>query len=165
MSRSLMLKNEAGRAVGYVLVRDGCLIARVTGADGQAALAVKDEEGRRSAYPIDGDGLEWEAPYAGQEVIAAYVSQGDSLIALANDESRALFLSREVFCGAETAPQKMENPPEFSSKEADSSVYTHKENDAPGEAGALWPERRWPPPVCWPQARYRDGRWTQEEGG
>ena len=37
-----------------------------------------------------------------------------------------------------------------------------QEPDAPAEAARAWPERRWPPPPCWPQAEYAQGCWQEQ---
>ena len=150
---------------------------------GKLTLCFESGENVEQELLLDGSESEW--PDDGHRtIVCAYVSAAGRLL-LATDErgKRAFERDRDRdereaqrAARAQTAIAVREEPirgkPAGKASDAAEKRQTHgnklpkKECEATASFSDVerrLPEGRWPPPPCWPKARYRGGRWTETE--
>ena len=161
MTASMMLKNESGEIVGFVLQRKGRLIYRIKGQGDAAGMTLLEQGEEAAELSICCDGQEHEAAYDGMQSDGAYVTIGTVPFAWSNRRAKEL-------CALKRGHEEKKNSgkSEMECKKDDStSVYQRDEVSGREPMRRTLPERRWPPPVCWPQARYGSGVWGETEVG
>lgn len=167
MSVSLMLKTEEGKAAGYVLLLENRLFWSFKGHGEEGILALLSDSAKAEEIVVCCDGCEREERYDGPPPDDAYVAVGDVLYAVTCERARRAYAQRKRKRSGDKI--KEINDGKFAgSCKKDGSVCVNKgEGD---KQAVLSPhdqsERRWPPPPCWPRARYCAGVWTEagEEG-
>ena len=153
MGKSFVLKDAAGRPGGYLTqgMREICCRA-----DAQAQQAVLlFEDGTAEERPLCG-GQEARWPDDGRMLRGGFVCADGRLLLASGDEARGAFerMIIQKHAAREKTQPRTENVPEPVREQT-------QEPDVPAEAARAWPERRWPPPPCWPQAEYIQGRWQE----
>ena len=146
MDDSFLLRDAEGAACGYIIARGRTLCCRISELAHEGTLYITDRLNRISEYALSGDGQEeYTFDYQGERVQHAAVFEGSKLMG-ASDWQKA---------------QKAE----YSRKEQKAEADGDKEKQTPPEStnhdvkAWNWPERRWPPPPCMPEARYEHGHW------
>lgn len=153
MGKSFVLKDAAGRPGGYLTqgMREICCRA-----DAQAQQAVLlFEDGTAEERPLCG-GQEARWPDDGRMLRGGFVCADGRLLLASGDEARGAFerMIIQKHAAREKTQPRTENVPEPVREQT-------QEPDVPAEAARAWPERRWPPPPCWPQAEYAQGCWQE----
>ena len=153
MGKSFVLKDAAGRPGGYLTqgMREICCRA-----DAQAQQAVLlFEDGTAEERPLCG-GQEARWPDDGRMLRGGFVCADGRLLLASGDEARGAFerMIIQKHAAREKTQPRTKNVPEPVREQT-------QEPDVPAEAARAWPERRWPPPPCWPQAEYAQGRWQE----
>ena len=153
MGKSFVLKDAAGRPGGYLTqgMREICCRA-----DAQAQQAVLlFEDGTAEERPLCG-GQEARWPDDGRMLRGGFVCADGRLLLASGEEARGAFerMIIQKHAAREKTQPRTENVPEPVREQT-------QEPDVPAEAARAWPERRWPPPPCWPQAEYAQGRWQE----
>lgn len=160
MAASLMLRDERERITGYVLLFKDRLYARMDGDGEAAALTVLAEQGTATELSLVCDAQEHILPFKDGGMTAAYVSRKGELLASTCPAAREAF--HKTIAAAE---KRREKNVETCKKEAADSVYTERKQEPAWERASIRSglQARWPPPPCWPTARYVGGAFT--EGG
>lgn len=153
MGKSFVLKDAAGRPGGYLTqgMREICCRA-----DAQAQQAVLlFEDGTAEERPLCG-GQEARWPDDGRMLRGGFVCADGRLLLASGDEARGAFerMIIQKHAAREKTQPRTKNVPEPVREQT-------QEPDVPAEAARAWPERRWPPPPCWPQAEYAQGCWQE----
>ena len=153
MGKSFVLKDAAGRPGGYLTqgMREICCRA-----DAQAQQAVLlFEDGTAEERPLCG-GQEARWPDDGRMLRGGFVCADGRLLLASGEEARGAFerMIIQKHAAREKTQPRTKNVPEPVREQT-------QEPDVPAEAARAWPERRWPPPPCWPQAEYIQGRWQE----
>ncbi len=153
MGKSFVLKDAAGRPGGYLTqgMREICCRA-----DAQAQQAVLlFEDGTAEERPLCG-GQEARWPDDGRMLRGGFVCADGRLLLASGEEARGAFerMIIQKHAAREKTQPRTENVPEPVREQT-------QEPDVPAEAARAWPERRWPPPPCWPQAEYAQGCWQE----
>ena len=145
MASSVILRNESGEIKGYAIVQKENLLVMAKGNGESGRLILESEGGERVEYAVVCSGREITLPFS-----AAALSSG---WLLTDTEDKGATQEQS------TAAKTGENP--YQSTEAD-SVYKEggKNERVSKERGGM---NRWPPPPCWPTARYVDGVWCEED--
>ncbi len=161
MTASMMLKNESGEIVGFLLQRKGRLVYRIKG-QGEAVRLTLLAQGEEAAeFSVCCDGQEREMVYDGLQSDGAYVSLGTLPYAWSDRRAQSLCTQKN----RQEAKKIIEKSETECKKDDDTNVYQRDEALEREPARSSLPERRWPPPVCWPQARYSCGAWGETEVG
>ena len=153
MGKSFVLKDAAGRPGGYLTqgMREICCRA-----DAQAQQAVLlFEDGTAEERPLCG-GQEARWPDDERMLRGGFVCADGRLLLASGEEARGAFerMIIQKHAAREKTQPRTKNVPEPVREQT-------QEPDAPAEAACAWPERRWPPPPCRPQAEYAQGRWQE----
>lgn len=153
MGKSFVLKDAAGHPGGYLTqgMREICCRA-----DAQAQQAVLlFEDGTAEERPLCG-GQEARWPDDGRMLRGGFVCADGRLLLASGEEARGAFerMIIQKHAAREKTQPRTENVPEPVREQT-------QEPDVPAEAARAWPERRWPPPPCWPQAEYAQGCWQE----
>lgn len=154
MGKSFVLKDAAGRPGGYLTqgMREICCRA-----DAQAQQAVLlFEDGTAEERPLCG-GQEARWPDDGRMLRGGFVCADGRLLLASEEEARGAFerMIIQKHAAREKTQPRTKNVPEPVREQT-------QEPDVPAEAARAWPERRWPPPPCWPQAEYAQGCWQEQ---
>lgn len=153
MGKSFVLKDAAGRPGGYLVqgIREICCRADSAARQMQAVLLF--EGGGQEEHDADG-GREMRWPCEGQLLCGGYVLADSRLLLSTGEEARCAFMQQEL--RKRTAQEKRQTRTE-------NTAEMTREQDESGHAQQIreWPQRRWPPPPCWPQASYAQGRWQE----
>ncbi|MGN0777225.1 MAG: hypothetical protein ACI4MM_11175 [Candidatus Ventricola sp.] len=156
MGKSFVLKDAAGRPGGYLVqgLRDICCRAGDLARRVQVVLLF--EGGAQEEHEADG-GQEARWPVEDRLLCGGYVCADGKLLFATGDEARRTFerAVRRPAARVEKATGSRAEPVREPAKE------TQKEAASTAQA-RVWPQRRWPPPPCWPQAEYVQGRWQEE---
>ena len=184
MAKGFILKGARGESAGFLQQAGGALrcMARLDGGEARLTVRYADGSAEEQALTLDGREREWPCG-AGKAVACAYVARDGRLLLATDEQARRVFETDRVRArpkrDAAAMPRERESeerraparPPERARRANDAAAESAPEREAgrersraadPGSGGAYaLPERRWPPPVCWPDARYVSGRWTQ----
>ncbi len=186
MASSCLIREENGRIAGYALVMGDQLRIRMSGRGTQVSVAVGDGE-EMQTYAVACDAQEhafewkkgrlaWAHIVPGEMHDAAEVTGQDQVkkgcVLATKKRAVRASTSAQPCKESEVTPRgrypaisydiKKEEKTEIACKKsADSDVYTQRAESAQLYLAARSP--RWPPPPCWPTARYVDGVWR--EGG
>ena len=152
MSSSLLIKGLDGDVIGYALASGGQLCIRISGQGTQGTARISDGEteisvqvncsGTEQTFRWNGNkGIEWlRIEYAGK------------IIANGGNVPETVFRNGATGLAVDDGEHENMQMQACSAK---------KEKTMSGRAG----QRRWPPPPCWPSARYLDGEWEEDEDG
>ncbi len=157
MGRSFVLKDAAGRPDGYLVQGIQEICCRAGGAARRLQAVLLFDGGVQEEHEADG-GQEMRWPCEGRLLCGGYVCADGRLLLSTGEEARRAFMRQAL--QKRTAQEKrqtgMENPAE--------PARELEERGEPGHAQQTreWPQRRWPPPPCWPQASYIQGRWQEQ---
>ena len=153
MGKSFVLKDAAGRPGGYLMqgMREICCRA---GAPAQYAVLLF-EDGTAEERTLCG-GREARWPDDGRMLRGGFVCADDRLLWTTGEEARCAF---ERMIIQKHAPREEKAP--GTEKALEPASEQTQRPDAPAGETRVWPERRWPPPPCRPQAEYAQGRWQE----
>lgn len=156
MGKSFVLKDAAGRPGGYLTqgMREICCRA---GAPAQQAVLLF-EDGTAEERPLRG-GQEARWPDDGRRLRGGFVCADGRLLLASGEEARGAF--ERMIMQKHAAREEKRSRTESPSEPAQEQQRQTEKPDVPAEATRAWPERRWPPPPCWPQAEYTQGRWRE----
>ena len=158
MGKSFVLKDEAGRPGGYLMqgLREIC--CRASGLTRQAQAVLLFEDGTAEAHAL-GDDREARWPDGGRLLRGGFVCSDGRLLLATGEEARGAFerLSMQKRAAKQEKRIKAENAEE----PAQERTQETEAPPAPAQETHAWPQRRWPPPPCWPQAVYAQGRWQE----
>ena len=160
MGKSFVFKDLSGRTAGYMMMGLSGLTVRFSLSD-EAKLTVFDEKGRAKKFPLRAQEGEQVFPYAGGEAAGAYVSAGERLLGIAGQGAEAMFEQERML--QRQAERKKKAGQETVRSEPEQKKITTQEapakNAKPVQQVHVWPQRRWPPPACMPEACYELGIW------
>ena len=155
MGKSFVLKDAAGHPGGYLMqgMREICCRAGALTQQAQAVLLFED--GTAEERTLCG-GREARWPDDGRMLRDGFVCADGRLLLATGEEARGAFERRIMQKHAPLAekPTRIENASEPAREQTQGP-------DAPAGETRVWPERRWPPPPCRPQAEYAQGRWQE----
>ncbi len=156
---NFLLRGGNGVLMGYLMQGQGELRLRAQGIPEDGALMVLiEKDGREREQRLSATGGEQRWPDPGKQLLGAYAMQEEKLLFCTGQEAKAACLSRIA------SNRQKKRPAQRTAQASNAPVAAQeKESSAGREAfGRIpWPERRWPPPPCWPEARYEGGRWRQ----
>lgn len=186
MGKSFIFKDSSGRAAGYLVQGMGRLCCR---ADMPAAKEVRlcllYADGSIAQYALDAGGREQMLADSGRAIAGAAILARDAPPLGSDERTLHLILQREAERQraerkekereereTKDTENKVRKPKETENKEAEAAEAERKGTESgkmeEGEAEketlptSSFPQRRWPPPPCWPQARYAHGRWQED---
>ena len=158
MGKSYVLKDAAGRPGGYLMQLQHEICCRASGISGKAQAVLLFTDGTQKAYPLD-NGVEMRWADDAHALCGGYICTENRLLLATDDDARQAF----AMAGIRYKPDR----PPHAKQEREKAAKAEEEERIHPEAGRekayAEPQRRWPPPPCWPQAVYRDGRWQEEE--
>ena len=157
MGKSFVLKDAAGRPGGYLVqgMREICCRAGALAQQAKAVLLFED--GTAEEHALRGN-QEARWPGDGRTLRGGLVCADGVLLLAAGEEARAEFeRMRMQKRAAQEENLRAERPPE----PARERTKQMPGPDTPAQDPRVWPQRRWPPPPCWPQAEYIQGRWQE----
>lgn len=156
MKSSLLLKDKSGKPRGYILVKPDCILCKpgckLETASKEISLIMKEQADVYCRFSLQAENTEQEIPYQGMRCPDAACICADGCIALSTDW-------RVSFPPVNEKESKDLDSAESGSVTAESNMSTSCTQD---EAACRWPQMRWPRPVCWPNAKYTGGAWTDE---
>ena len=156
MGKSFVLKDAAGRPGGYLMqsMREICCRANALTQQAQAVLLFED--GTSEEHALCG-GQEERWPGDGRMLRGGMICADGRMLLATGEEARGAFerMIIQKHAAREKTQPRTENVPEPVREQT-------QEPDVPAEAARAWPERRWPPPPCWPQAEYAQGCWQEQ---
>ena len=156
MGKSFVLKDAAGRPGGYLMQGMREICCRAGALTQQAEAVLLFEDGTAQAHALCG-GQEAHWPEEGRALCGGFVCADGRLLLATGEEARGAFermLMQKHAAQQEKRP-RTESPPERE------RTQRAKKPAGPAEETRGWPQRRWPPPPCWPQAEYAQGRWQE----
>lgn len=164
MGKSFVLKDTAGHPRGYLLQQSGKICCRASLGALQARLVMLFEDGTQMQHEMQSDGTETSWPCDARKLCGGYACAENRLLLFSDEEARRAFERARIRQKAvRTAAEEdgYEPKEEQSSKEPAPAP----QETAAGEATIeeRLPQRRWPPPPCWPTARYVHGSWQENE--
>ena len=188
MAKGFILKGVRGESAGFLQQAGRTLRCKARTDGSQARLLIRYTDGSGEEQTMTLDGREHEWPCAADRAIAcAYVAQDGRLLLVTDDGARRAFEMDRVRAQrrSETAPASRQSPdaqertdrvkPSQRKRAAEPSLEDNGPKREPGgererphaqepagDSPHELPQRRWPPPPCWPAARYVSGRWTQD---
>ena len=153
MGKSFVLKDAAGRPGGYLMqgMREICCRA---GAPAQYAVLLFEDGTAEERTLCDGREARW--PDDGRMLRGGFVCADGRLLLATGEEARCAF---ERMIIQKHAPREEKTP--STEKALEPASEQTQRPDAPAGERRVWPDRRWPPPPCWPQAEYAQGRWQE----
>ena len=157
MGKSFVLKDAAGRPGGYLVPGMREICCRAGDSQRRLQVVLLFEGGAQEDHEADG-GLDMRWPCEGRLLCGGYVCEDGRLQQSTGEKARRAFMEKTLH---KHAAQKNEQT------RMEDSAATAREQEKHGEPGAArqireWPQRRWPPPPCWPQASYGQGRWQEQ---
>ena len=159
MGNSFLLKDAAGRVCGYLIARSGEICCRIQEPASQSILQLC-AEGKKTAFRLEESAAEQQFSFPGGRIAGAQVYAGGKLI-LATDWEMAPARPDEGVKAAQT-----ESTPRAEGGAQIAPALSPADAEAPPVCGKSWecslPQRRWPPPPCWPGAKYAHGAWREE---
>lgn len=156
---SFVLRSGNGAVTGYLMQGQGEIRLRVQGIpEGGAVMVLMGKDGREREQRLSATGEEQRWPDPGMRISAAYALRGEKLLFCTGPEAKTACLRRIASAQQQKKPaqqtaQDIIAPEAAQGKEPPAGRETTRQAD--------WPERRWPPPPCCPEARYEGGRWRQ----
>lgn len=159
MGKSFVLKDASGRPGGYLVqgMRDICCRAGHLTQPSEMVLLFDD--GTQQTHAIEsGEEAYW--PGGGGLLCGGFLCADGRLLLATGEAARAAFerlsgqkRAQQTRARRETAGEGKAAPPprEEPAQRPPDSVRQER----------VWPQRRWPPPPCWPQAEYAQGRWQE----
>lgn len=145
MGRSFVLKDTSGHPGGYLMQGMREICCRADAPAQQAVLLFED--GTTAEFELSG-GQEARWMCKGRLLCGGFVCADGHLLLATGDEARSAFL--RWLTPASASREEREEPP------APAAEQTGAIREA-----RTWPQRRWPPPPCWPTSQYMQGRWQE----
>ena len=160
MGKSFVFKDRSGGSAGYMMLGLSGLTVRFSLLE-EAKLTVFDAQGQVKEFSLQAQTGEQVFPFAGEEAAGAYISAGTRLLGTAGQGADAMFEQKRMF--QRQAGRKRKAVQETDRREPEkqkAAVQKEAGNDAkPSLPVHTWPQRRWPPPACMPEAHYELGVW------
>lgn len=155
MGKSFVLKDEAGRPGGYLMqgMREICCRASALTRQAQAVLLF--EGGMAEEHTLCG-GQEARWPGDGRLLLGGFVCADGRLLLATGEEARGTFERMFMQKRAEREEKRVRT------ESAQERTQATEKPLGPAQETRVWPQRRWPPPPCWPQAVYAKGRWQEQ---
>lgn len=162
MGKRFVLKDASGRPAGYVIADGADICCRVSGdGQGDARLIALFEDGERRAYALAPGGAEQRFPCGDGALCGGYVEAADRLLLATDARAREAFARSPMRRRAQPAAQARSDLTDAREQAMPPRPDETQQPDATARTDVM-PQRRWPPPPCWPQARYAHGRWQDE---
>ncbi len=167
MGTSMVLKDSGGRLGGYLYLENGQLGCRMNGEIRGERLTALFGDGREASFDLENSGAEQRFPCGETTLKGGWVSQGDRLLLASGAEAAQAWERKRIL----QRPKRPQTPREARKAEPGepipaaqpSEVMEQEKASAPSTREPM-PQRRWPPPPCWPQAQYACGRWQEDYG-
>lgn len=136
------------------------ICCRISDPKRNAKVVLLFEDGTDEEHLLDtGEEARWESK--GRLLLGGYTCAGGRLWLATGDEARGACQRASVM--RMTQRKKTEDRQE--KREKTEHREDGREEDAQREGGKIeerkWPQRRWPPPPCWTNARYIHGCWQE----
>ena len=162
MGKNYVLKDRTGRPGGYLLESGGSLCCRVQTGGQRATLIALFEGGVQETYTLScGDG-EQTWPCGARGLCGGGVFAGDRLLLSSGEAATRAWERRRIRPAGESVPRRSEAARDRAAipehERHDNRAACEGADASPDVAGH---ERRWPPPPCWPEARYAGGHWQE----
>lgn len=160
MGKSFVLKDASGRPGGYLMQSMREICCRADSPAQQAVLLFED--GTAETHALCG-GQEARWPCGDRLLRGGFVCAEDRLLLATGEETRGAFVR---WLASKRALPEKKRPAEGSTPELALKSTPLQENKQPigtVQKPREWPQRRWPPPPCWPAARYVQGCWQETE--
>ena len=155
--KTFVLKDMAGSVAGYVRADHAGIYCRIW-LNAPSSLAVVLTDGTQAEYALDAGTGEQFMSGDGELINGCYVFREESLI-LISDESMCMAFERHV--------RRKERKGHMERNTGDSqtkpSETLSRNMIAVCKETRSFPQRRWPPPPCWDEARYCQGSWQEVE--
>lgn len=153
---NFVLRNGNGALAGYLMQERGEIRLRAQDIpEGGAVMVLMGRDGERRELRLSATGAEQRWPDPSIRLFAAYAVQGGKILFCTGSEARAAGLQSLAAAKRQSTPA-----PQATREEGPPEAARGNEPPCPGEDGRLaWPQRRWPPPPCCPDARYEGGSW------
>lgn len=152
MTRSFLLKDNGRRVEGYLQVRSDEIRCRVE-SELSAVLILLGMKERKWRFELQAGGREQCFPAVQGEISGAVVMQEGAVWLATDDIARCRFSKHAV-----EPERKKEEEAECRKETAEPSKPADEM-----QKSAAWPQRRWPPPPCCPQAMYQRGLWYADK--
>ena len=159
MAVSMMLKSREGSIAGYVLLLENRLHYRVNGGGESGQLVLLADQEVTMETEIRCDSHEHQTEYTGREFTSAYAVSDGHLLTYTDPAAMNAFKAREDSGKEIPKPVSEEKTSGLCKKDDPRCVY--KEEEISGHAHTRYGDVRWPPPPCWPEARYVSGVWRE----
>lgn len=156
MGKSFVLKDAAGRPGGYLMQGMREICCRADTPAQQAVLLFEDGTSEERAL-CGGQEARW--PDDGRMLRGGFICADGRMLLATGEEARSAFerMRLQRHAAREKARPRKEESPEPAPEQRQ---QTQRRAIPMGEA-RVWPERRWPPPPCLPQAEYAQGCWRE----
>ncbi|MBR5560691.1 MAG: hypothetical protein IKU73_04685 [Clostridia bacterium] len=169
MAKSFVFRDRERRIVGYLQQHPNEIRCRINGIGQAADLIVYRAGEQEMRLHMDAGGCEQRFRDSGQHISGAVVVQGETLRCFTDDVAadayeRAWRSKMEKLRRTDRMPLRKEVEKAAAQNERKAEEVTLPEGNREQQA-YRWPERRWPPPVCFSDAAYVQGRWMERETG
>lgn len=164
MGSGFVLRDRGGRTAGYVMQGMGVVRCRASQLAQPAQLVLlRAGEAEERLMPAGGQEQTWTD--GGGALTGAYIAaDGEMLLDTGEAARQAFERARRKAAGMAKARQAAGAAGKSTTEQQEAAQPS---GDAAGQRAApqtrCLPQRRWPPPPCWPEARYLDGRWQMPE--
>lgn len=154
MRKGFVLKDGAGRPGGYLVQDMREICCRANGLTQQAKAVLIFSDGTQEEHALEDDS-EARWPLGGRVLCGGFVCAQDRLLLATGEQARGAF-ARLILRKAERANKRAE-----SERMQEEHAPQREEEAEKPQYQHIWPQRRWPPPPCWPQAVYTQGCWRE----
>lgn len=165
MARGFLLKDKDGRVGGYLQIQHQTLRCRLTQANEKESqdeliLFSNDRQAMRLRLAFERAEQCFQNLSSEEQEISGAVVVRNGQVHLHTDEctARAYERSQKKQRSAESTHGRIENTRISEKTDTDGC---HSQRVIPVQIKDEWPQRRWPPPACMPDAVYIQGRWTE----
>lgn len=181
MGKSFVFKDQSGAVRGYLVQGMGKLRCRADALTAEGQLVLLYADGASSRHALTAGGAEQTLPDGGRTIDGAVVCAGGEPLLRTDERASAAYAQlfrRKEYAGRapgrqnergiqqKTEPEEECEKNERQSKEEREELREERESphneERDGSAESL-PQRRWPPPACWPGAQYVHGRWQERD--
>ena len=154
MGKSFVLKDASGRPGGYLMQGMREICCRADTPAQQAVLLFEDGTSEERAL-CGGQEAYW--PGDGRMLRGGFICADGRMLLSTGEEARSAFerMTLQKYAAWEEVRPRKEESPELERRQQTQNP------DVPAGETRVWPERRWPPPPCWPQAEYAKGCWQE----
>jgi len=153
LTSSYLIKDAKGHIAGYALLAKHQIHIRLSGRDEKTASVIVSDGEEETAFAVPCDAQEHVFEWKRERIEWVRLGQQETDLTDAKGKPEHDILPAQEECAAESQNRK-----QFDKTGIPQNSFIEKENAF--ESSHML---RWPPPPCWPTARYVDGEWM--EGG